>query len=129
MIRRILIAFVPGVVGSLIAYWATSSWSDLELATRVFIGFVVGAAVLATVVYLLRGETEERGGNTVSRVLSRIKGREGVRVKDVDVDDVGGHCNEVLSDLESKKGKIDISDVHIGRNPGLRNGSNDDKRD
>jgi len=120
MFRRIIVVLVPGFVASLIAGWLLSAWSSFDPRAMILISSVIGILCIVLLVFLARPDHLQRSS---ARVASDLKGKRGVKVKDVELSDKSRGNIDVASNIASKKGDVEISKIKVNRGTG-RNADN-----
>lgn len=119
MLVRLVVVLVPALLSSLISGWATLAWTNAGYPVGVLVAAVTGVGVTLLVVVLRKGKQEQGLGRAVGRIISRIRAKRDVIIRDVGVDS-GDESLDVLADIESKRGSVWVDNVEVHQDRGGR---------
>jgi len=124
--ERLVLPVIAGIASSLIANWIAGKWGHLSAGSRWGISLAVGFLTVILIAVIVRAPKNSVNDAANPKVASELKGTKDIRVKGIDVVASGSNLGDVASDISSKDGDIDISNVKVRHESKQKNVSDKD---
>jgi len=111
MFARLIWMLIPSLLAGLISGWAILAWTTAGYP----VGGLVATATTLGVALLLATVRRGKHRHAAGGILSRIRAKRDVSIRNVEIED-SKDSDGIITDVESKRGSVNIEDVEIERN-------------